>query len=99
MENKMYNNTVPIIRLEVEGMKHTVQMMLSKYAAELDKEVFDAVEKFCTSSNIERVINECTEKSIKQAIELEIGDFFRYGNGRKAIKEAVENQLNGIYKD
>jgi hypothetical protein len=90
---------IPVIKFEIEGIRTSVGVMLSKYALEMDQQIQDAVDNFCKSDVIERIITETTNTAIKATIESEIGDFFRYGNGRKAIKEAVQNQLNGIYKD
>lgn len=83
----------PILRFEVEGMKHSMLLALTNYAAEMDKYVKAAVENFCTEENLTRVINETANRHLKNAIESEIEQFFRFGKGREAVKRAVSEAL------
>jgi hypothetical protein len=87
--------STPIIRLEVEGMKHGILVALSEYAAKVDADIQAAVERYCQPENIARVVQAAAERSIDIAIKEEIDRFFRFGDGRRAISAAVEEQLKG----
>lgn len=90
-------DTIPILRFEVEGMKHSMLLALSNHAVEMDKLIRDAVEQFCTEENLQRVLNEATNRCLKAAIDSEIEQFFRYGKGREAVKRAVAETLDKRY--
>lgn len=59
---------IPIIKLEVEGMKHTVQFMLAEYGTKINNEVSNAVERFCSSDNIERIIGDFARKQLSNPL-------------------------------
>lgn len=85
---------VPIITLQVEGMKHAVSVALSKYTATLDKQVQEAVDKYCEPENIRYVVSTAATAAIDAAVKECVKGFFGYGGkGRKYIKEEVERRL------
>ena len=84
---------LPIIRLEVEGMKHSISVALMEHQIQMDEYVSKAIEEYCTPENIERVVMAASSLAINNALKEEVEKFFRYGNGRKAIATAVENIL------
>lgn len=90
----MTPHSFPVLRLQVEGMKHTIQMAFSEYAAQMDSDVQTAVEKFCAPENLKRVIEEIADKYLEEAIRDEIKRFFRHGAGKHAIASAVELRLS-----
>ena len=83
----------PIIRLEVDGMKDAICVSLSEYAAKMDADIQRAVEQMCRPEVLVDVIQSAAAKAINEAVRQEIDSFFRYGGGRRAIKDAVERQL------
>ena len=87
-------NTLPIIRFELTGMKHTVQMMLQEHTAMLDEQVNAAIEQALAPGQIEGVVRRAVQESVNEAVSSEIQSFFRYSNpGRQAIREAVQAHL------
>jgi hypothetical protein len=86
---------IPIIKLEVENMRHTMAFALSKYATELDEILQAALVVYCTPENLERVIQSEATKVLDQVIKEEVENWFMYGEGRKVIKEAIEKKLRG----
>lgn len=89
---------VPIIRLEVERMKHTLCVALSEYAAQMDATIQQAVEEFCTDGNLEHILKTEAKRQIEMAVKEEVGKFFGWsGAGRRAVKEAVIQRLNERY--
>lgn len=89
---------VPIIRLEVEGMKHAMLQALSNYHVQMDQEVKAAVEAYCTPENLSHILHKEVYQQLDFAVKEEVRRFFDYsGNGRAAVREAVENYLNEYY--
>jgi len=86
---------VPIIKLEVEGMRHTVTTALSQHSAEIDENIRKAINFYCSPDNIENVIHKEVTEAIDNAVKEEIRSFFKYSKpGRQAIREAVMKYLD-----
>lgn len=47
---------LPIIRLELSAMKHTIAAALSERALQLDSDIKAAVEAYCTEENLSAVV-------------------------------------------
>lgn len=89
---------IPIIQLEVAGMKETVRAALQQYAAQMDTSIQNAVEAYCSEGNIEIVVTKAVREAMDACVKEEVRNFFSYsGNGRKAIREAVIERLDEIY--
>lgn len=89
---------IPIITLEVQGMKHTIQVALMREAAALDKGVQDALDRLCTEENISRIVQEEARRQIEIALKEEVKNFFNWSQaGRLAVREAVHEHLNRMY--
>lgn len=85
--------THPVIRLEVQGMKHAIQYAITEHLMSMDRDIQAALDNLCTPENITKIVNDAARVEIKAALDAEIQKFYRYGDGRKAIKEAVQKQL------
>lgn len=91
---------VPIIRLEVEGVKHSMQIALSQYSAQMDSNIQAAVENYCQEGKLAAVINDAVKTELDAAVRAEVRDFFGYGKaGRKAVKEAIVAYLARTYPE
>ena len=98
MSNNMFE--VPIIKLEMQNMRHTMVRALSEYSAQFDKNIQQAVEEYCSDDNLERIIKEEAEASLNKAIKEEVRDFFGGAcSGRLAVREAVIKYLNQYYPE
>lgn len=84
---------IPIIRLELESMKHSIYAAFSEHAASMDLDIKASVEAFCTPGNPKGIIKDQVDRVLKAAIEDEIKSFYAYGDGRKIIREAVQKRL------
>ena len=87
------DGTIPIIRMEVEGMKAQICTALREYAVQMDKDIQTAVDAYCTPENITRVIHQAAFAALDYAIKEEVDKFFRYGDGRKAVAAAVKESI------
>ena len=91
----------PIIRLEIEQMRHSIAAMLSKHTLEMDAKIQQALKVACDNfdyrGEVLRIANDCIRGAIKNAIE----EQFRYGGaGYEAVqvvaKQLAENALKSI---
>lgn len=83
----------PIIRLEVESLKLSVLHAFEEMVGSLDADISAAVEEYCTPENISSIIRRETEIAIDRAVKEEVDNFYRYGRGRQAVREAVRTAL------
>lgn len=86
-------DTLPMIRLEVAGMKHQITHALMAHQAKMDADIINAVEAYCQPENISRVIHEAARSALDAAIKEEVKNFFWFGPGRVAVAEAVKTKL------
>lgn len=87
------NHTMPIIKLEVERLKYTMCAALEKHATQMDSVIQEAVEAYCTPDNIAAVVHKAATKALDCAIKEEVDRFFNYGDGRKAVAQAVKESI------
>ena len=91
---------VPIITLEIQGMKHKILAALMQEAFALDQGVRDALERLCTEENIARIVHDEARRQIDAALKEEVKNFFGWSNaGRAAVREAVQEHLARRYPD
>ncbi len=87
------NLPIPIIRLEVESLRHSMVMALSEYTLQLDADLQTAVAAFCTPTNLKRIIESEADRVLEQVIREQVKAWFTQGEGRAVIKAAVEQKL------
>jgi hypothetical protein len=85
--------SVPIIRFELEGMKRTVVAALMEHQGQMNQDIQDAVNSYCTPENIRSVIHASAYRALDAVIKEEVDKFFRYGEGRKQIAEVIKEKL------
>jgi hypothetical protein len=75
----------PIVRLEIDDMKHQILHHLADYhgevAAEIEKQIEYSIENF----DFKEIVRECANKAIEEAIK----SYFSYGGGSSNIREAL----------
>jgi len=88
---------LPLIRIEIQEMKHTITSHLNTY----HKQVSEAVEK-----EIETAIEEYdfvgeVQKIVHNVMTSKIDNYFKYGAGNKLISEVIgktlEDSLHNIF--
>ena len=85
---------IPIIKLEIEGMRQTIQTALTEYALQFDSMVKEALDSYCTEENIKAIIDTTTRNTLNAVIREEVRSFYVHGEGREIIKEAVVKRLS-----
>ena len=86
-------NTVPTIRLELANMKQSIIMAFNDLQLAQSADVRAAVEAYCTPENLQTVINATVRDTLNREIKEEVDRFYRYGDGRGIIKQAVQERL------
>jgi len=86
-------NKLPIIRLELEGFRHSIVAMLTEHAAKMDVDIRNAVESYLTSANVAEVIAGTVRATINEQIRASIESHYKYGEGRKIIDSEVTRVL------
>ncbi len=84
---------IPIIRLELQGMKHTLAMALTEYVTQMDADIQQAIERYCTAENLTQIIAETVQRTLDVVVQEEVKRFFEYGEGRKVVAAAVKEKL------
>lgn len=87
----------PIIRLEIERMKETIMCAISQRHIQYDEYLNSAIDKYCSHNNIQQIIDQQVAKVIDEQIRLNIDSFFRYGEGKKVIADAVVKSLTDSF--
>jgi hypothetical protein len=89
---------VPIIRLEVQGLRRTMSLALTEHAALMDKSIQQAVEDFCTDDHIDSIVRREAQLQLEAALKEEVKSFFLFnGPGRAAVRQAVTEALEQRY--
>lgn len=91
-------SSIPIIRLEVEGMRHAIVTALTDHQATLDADIQAAVTAYCTPDNIGRVVQQHVSRELQTAVVAAVERFFRWGGGREAVESAVTEAIASTLK-
>jgi len=85
---------VPIITLQVEGMKNTIKTALMEQVVAMDSAVQAALDKLCTEEQVAAIVEQEARRQIDAALKEEVQNFFRWNNaGRAAVRQAVHEHL------
>jgi len=92
----MYNDELPIIKLELDRMRYSVVHAFNQRNAELEEivneELEKALENFSYAQEIRKVVDNVLQEAIKRAVE----SFFMFGGGQQVINEMIGDVLNKI---
>lgn len=89
----MYDSPFPIVRLEVQGMKHAIQTALMDHQQQLNRDIAAAVDAYCEPENLAAVVQGEVHRVLESVIKEEVQKFFRYGEGRKVVADAVKAKI------
>lgn len=87
--------TVPILRFELQGMRHILAIALHEYAVKMDEDIQRAITAACTPENLIRVISAEVQSALNSVVREEVEHFFRSGGGRDAVRHAIKKELTG----
>ena len=85
--NKVRVETVPVIKITLDQMKHTVMQMLDP---EIVREAIECrLENAIKQFNFNESVTRCAEECISKSITI----YFSYGEGYEIIRKSVEFAL------
>lgn len=86
-------NSMPIIRLTVEGMQHSIQSALSSYHSSVDQWVAEELDRYINGGEFRRVVDAEVRRASDAAIKRGVDEFFRSGPGYAFVTRAVVEKL------
>ena len=86
-------DSLPILRLELQGMQATITRALLEHQSGIHKEMEKAVAEFCQPENISSIVHRIAKSALEQAIKREVEHFFLHGDGRGAVAKAVKEAI------
>ena len=86
----------PIIRLEVERMKLGILRTVQEAGIAMDQAIAEAVEAYCTPENVAKVCYDAVKHAVDEVVRDEVTNFYRYGEGRKAVRDLVRQRIDEI---
>jgi len=85
---------LPIIKLQLQNMKHSIAHAFHAHHMTVDRDVQEAIERFCDAGHVKRIIEDEVSTAIEWALKEEVRAFFKYGGeGREVIRKAVRLKL------
>lgn len=86
---------IPIIRLEVEGMRHAISVALHEHHMEMDASVQSAINEFCNKENIDSIVKSQVKVAMEKLIHEEFNSFFlSYSSPcREAVRSAIRDSM------
>lgn len=84
---------LPLIKLEIEQMKHQVYHHFVAYQERLTKQVKKMLEDAIENFDYESAVKEAAGEIIKNTI----GYYFKYGDGRVIIESSLQNGLDKMF--
>jgi hypothetical protein len=90
---------LPIVRLELQHMQHSICVMITEHMAKLDREaqaaVKSAVESFDYSGEVKRIAHDAIRRALKDAIERQ---FYSDTEPYKAIRTLADKMVSKALK-
>ncbi len=83
----------PIIKLEIQEMKHQVLHHLGNFHREVSEQVEAQIEEAIKGFQFEQHVH----KYVQDALEKSVKEYFTYGDGFKRVSEATQTVLNGLF--
>lgn len=85
----------PLIKLEVEGMKHSIlrhfNLHQSNISDQVKKEIENVIDAFDFENAITKAASDILYDTIKQ--------YFTFGEGSTIVRKAMQQALNNAFKD
>lgn len=90
----MSTNTSPVLRIELESMRHTLKLAISEHLSSMDEIIQKEIDRVCTSENVASIVAQAADQEIKDTISDAVHYFYRYGPGREAIFAVIRETLS-----
>lgn len=84
----------PIIRLEIEQMRHTILHHLSQHNSRMEAAIAEQLRQVVQDFDYGKAVEKAAREAIDRVVRDAVSDFFVLGDGRKVIGEAVKAHLS-----
>lgn len=85
--------TMPVVSVELEGMKLHLKHAIAERQGWLDEWLEKQLNELLTPERLEADLKHQARDIIDRLVREEVEAYFRYGDGRSRIREAVEREL------
>jgi hypothetical protein len=82
---------IPILRLEIQNLKHTICQAIGIEGSELEQVIEKAIEQ--EAHKIIPQVSKIVKDSMEEVITERVRTYFNFGKGRKAIDDAIEKAV------
>jgi 4-aminobutyrate aminotransferase-like enzyme len=89
----------PIIRIELENMRHQIIHHLGAHHEELEKYVSEQVKKAVDDFDYRDAVRRLAAQAVQDAVKKAVEYFFFYGKGKETVERAVRDSLEDMYRD
>lgn len=90
----MNAEAIPIIRFQIENLKHQIASHLGAVGSELGEAVENAVDKAVAEYDFDGEVS----RIVSQVVSEELQAFYTYGRGRLIIREALDQALRKTHE-
>lgn len=91
------SNDIPIIRVEMEGLKQQMAHAFMGQQLQLDEQFKKALDLALDPDRIQEQLNELAAQEIAAALSSTVENYFSFGKGRGVLKERVEEELSRMF--
>lgn len=92
-------NNMPIIRIEIEGIRQQIAAAMSDYGNEISAAVDKEIARTIAEYPFEERVCEATKNALDRAIGTAVDNYFNYGDGATEVRRMVEAILSNVNKD
>lgn len=85
---------MPVIRVELEGMRYQVLHALQSHNQQIEELVTAQLDKVIAEFDYASVVREVAARAITNAINKAVTTYFESGNGWKEITQVVQDTLD-----
>lgn len=85
----------PVIRLELQSMKHSVVNALSAYHSDVERTVSQQLDEVIKNFDFGAVVQSTATEALNKAIKTAVESYFMYGRGRAMVDKIVADILSG----
>lgn len=93
----MAHEGLPVIRLELEGVRRQIAHMLQDSNGELAEFTKQKLAEVLTTANIEAQVQALAKQEIERAVRSAVEQYFRWGDGQKTLRAVIDATLNDAF--
>lgn len=87
---------IPVIRIELERMRHTFCAMLGEHMAKMDRDIRAAIEAEITPERVGAMLRQQAAETLREAIKSALEASVRYGAGAATLRQMVDARVREL---